>query len=546
MKKASLLVLLSAMIVMMFTGCLFLEKAVKLEITGATEVSFGSSQQFEVKVISSSAGGVGDVFAKDAEVKSVKWNFENTTHSEGSFSQTLTGDAGRKISPSFTTAPGTYVLTVTVTTTAENIHTKTYTFKVEKASPTVSVVPKISDSQISWDTIEKNDDVDMFITIADSQISEEKLNEYIVKWKVTHDSTTDSSSLLKYGDVKEFTYEFTSKAAYTVALEITGPFGDVYTVQVSNFSITTAKPEQPVLVGTPSWDADGSRFEVEVKTGEDVLYYEMLKKSAESDQYFFVYRAFVGSASTVKLYDSNVVGSEATYKIYGVDGGQSIGTSLIETFEIPNRPPSQAEVISPVGMVTGMDYTNPLSMFWTNGKDNDLGDTVRYDAFIGESRESLSYFLGTTSDTNIAITKQLVSGNAYYLRVDSFDSENKTTGKVYSFTFEPQTITPLVNSARLDTTTNPYRLDILDFTDTNGIPANYTRTYEVELSRYASFNDSKKFKVTRYSALNLPINVPSYAYDGNGKMFVRIRITYENAYMKITTKWSSATAVTIR
>ncbi len=546
MKKASLLVLLSVMVVMTFTGCLFLEKAAKLEITGATEISFGGSQQFEVKVISSSAGGVGDVFAKDAEVKSVKWDFKNTSHSEGSFSQTLTGDAGRKISPSFATAPGNYVLTVTVTTMSDNLHTKTFNFEVVKAAPTVVVIPKIAETQVTWDSIEKNDDVDMFVTITDPQLSETKLNDYVVKWKVSYNSTTDQSDLLRYGDVKDYIYEFTAKAAYTVSLEITGPFGDVYNIQVGNFTITTAKPEQPVLVGTPSWNTAGSMFEIEVQTGEDVLYYEMMKKSTESEQYFFVYRAFVGSAQTVKLYDSNVSGDEATYKIYGVDGGQSMGTPLIETFEIPNRPPSKADVISPTGMVTGVDYTSPLQMFWTNGQDSDLGDTVRYDAFIGESRESLGHFLGTTGDTNIDITKQLVSGNTYYLRVDSFDTENKTMGDVYSFTFEPQTIVPLVNSARLDTTTNPYRLDILNFTDANIIPGNFQRTYEVELSRYASFNDSKKFKVTRYSALNLPIEVPSYAYDGNGKMFVRIRITYESSYMKVTTKWSGATAVTIR
>jgi hypothetical protein len=537
------------MIVMAFTGCLFMEKAATLVVEGKTEVSFGSAQPFEVKMTSSSAGGVGDVFAKDAEVKSVKWDFKNTTHSEGSFSQTLTGDAGRKISPSFTTAPGAYELIVTITTTADNVHNKKYNFVVVKAAPTVTVIPKMSDAQITWNSVEKNDDVDMFITIQDSQINEAQLNDYSAKWKVTHDGTMDSSDFAKYGDSKKYTYEFTVKTAYTVALEIVGPFGDVYNVSVRSFTITTAKPEKPILVGTPAWNTNGSKFEIEVQKGSDVLYYEMLKKSVDSEQYYFVYRAFVGSASTVKLFDSNVTGSEVTYKIYGVDGGQSMGTPLETTLEIPNRPPSKASIISPLGMITGVvDFGKPLLMYWTNGQDNDLGDTVRYDAFIGESRESLGHFLGTTVQTNRTITKQLVSGNTYYLRVDSFDTQNKTYGDVYSFTFDPQTIVPVVDSARLDTTTNPYKLDILNYTDANNavIPANYQRIFEIELSRYASFNDSKKFKITKYSTLNLPIDVPSYAYDGNGKMFVRIRITYENAYMKVTTKWSNASAVTIR
>jgi hypothetical protein len=534
------------MIVVAFTGCLFLEKTATLKIAGATEVAFGTSQQFEVKVVSSSAGGVGDVFAKDVEVGNVRWDFKNTTHSEGTFSKTLAGDAGRKYAPKFATAPGAYELTVTVTTTGGQTYVKKHSFTVKKAAPTVTVTPKIAGSQITWNSIEKNDAVDMFVNIQDSELSESELNKYVIKWKVTHNGDSDVSAPQKYGESKKHAYTFTAKAAYTVTLEITGPFGNVYNVQASSFAITTAKPVKPVIVGTPSWNSEGTKFEIEVQAGEDVLYYEMMKKSEEGDQYFFVYRAFVGSADTVKLYDSSVSGNEITYKIYGVDGGQSDGTPLISAFEIPNRPPSKAVVVSPGGLVSGVNYSDPLQLFWTDGKDSDLGDTVRYDAFIGESRESLSHFLGTTDQTNIAITKQLVSGSTYYVRVDSFDLENKTIGDVYSFTFEPQTIAPIVNDARLNTTANPYLLDVLDFTDANVIPAGYTRTYEIELSRYASFNDSRKFKLTQYGALNLPINVPSYVYDGNGRMFVRIRTTYESMYMKLTTKWSNATVVTIK
>src|SRR6056297_1915621 len=340
--------------VVAFTGCLFMEKEASLEIMGKKVIAFGASQEFEIKITSSSAGGVGDVFAKDAQVKSVKWDFQNTEHAEGSFSKTVEGEEAKKYTATFSTAPGNYRLSVTVVTTGDKTYDKTYDFEVVKQAPQYTVQPYVSETLITWESVQKNDEVEIKITITDDQLSEEQVDNYEYKWDITHSGNSearDSSEYIKYGDTKTYVYTFEERATYTPVLTIKNPFGDTYTFTLESFTINTTKPAIPEIVGTPGWTVQGSKFEIEVKKGEDVLYYILEKKSTDSERYYFVYRGFASSASTVKLYDSYVSDNEVTYRIYGVDGGQSEGTSLVTTIEIPNRLPAKAVVLEPTGVV---------------------------------------------------------------------------------------------------------------------------------------------------------------------------------------------------
>jgi len=538
--------MLSIVIILAFTGCLFMEKEASLEIYGSKEINFGTSQTFEIKITSSSAGGVGDVFAKDAQAKSVKWEFQNQDHAEGSFSKTLEGEDAKKYTATFSTAPGKYQLKVTLVTTGDKSYEKTYDFEVIKAPPIRNIELLVDEAEIEWNNIQKNDQVELRLMLSDSQLSEEQINSYEYKWEFSYDGKTDSSEFINYGQTKTYTYTFTDRTQYTVVLKCKDPFGNIFSLTVKNFTINTTKPAIPEIVGTPKWTQNGSRFEIEVKNDEDVLYYVLEKKSTDSDQYYFVYRGFASSESTVKLYDQSILNNEVTYKIYGVDGGQSQGTPLITTLEIPNRPPAKATVLTPTGVVNKVLFGNtPLNMFWTSGTDPDLGDIVNYSAYIGNTRVSLDY-LGTTQLTNISINKQLISGNTYYVRVDSSDGETITRGDVYSFVFSPDINSPIINNAVIDMAGNPYQIDEFDYNDGNIGMADYTKTYEIELSKYASFNDSKKFKKFLFGTITPPIDVPNYVGNPGDRMFVRMRIIYENQYMKITTKWSAAKVMTVR
>lgn len=546
MKKTSLLVILSVVMVLAFTGCLFIEKEASLEILGKKVIDFGASQKFEIKITSSSAGGVGDVFAKDAQAKSVKWDFQNTEHAEGSFSKTIEGEEAKKYTAAFSTAPGKYQLKVTLVTTGDKTYEKTYDFEVVKEAPQYTIETFSNSAPITWQNVQKNDDIEMRLTISDSQLSEEQVDNYEYKWEFTYSGNTDSSDFIKYDQAKTYTYTFTERVEYTVHLTIKNPFGDTYTMMIESFTIHTTKPAVPEIVGTPKWSADGSKFEIEVKKGDDVLYYVLEKKSKDTDRYYFVYRGFASAASTVKLYDSSVSDNEVTYRIYGVDGGQSEGNPLVTNFEIPNRPPSKAFVLGPKGVVRKVVLGNePLNMFWTDGTDPDLGDYVHYYAYIGNTRDSFDY-LGNTENTSIAINYKLKSGNTYFVRVDSSDGLLRTRGDVYSFTFDPDVNTPVIINARINMNDNPYQIDQFDFVDINGPMLAYTKTYEVEVSRYASFNDSKKFKKSFTADIIPPIDVPVYVGNAGDRMFVRMRIIYENQYMKITTNWSAATLMNIR
>ncbi|MEA1883214.1 MAG: hypothetical protein U9N62_01665 [Thermotogota bacterium] len=549
MKKTSLLVILSVVMILAFTGCLFMEKEASLEILGKKVIAFGASQAFEIKITSSGAGGVGDVFAKDAQAKSVKWDFQNTEHAEGSFTKTVEGEEAKKYTATFSTAPGDYRLSVTLVTTGDKTYEKTCDFEVVKPAPQKTIETFVGGAPILWKSIQKNDQVEIKITLTDDQLSEEQVNNYEYKWDITHSGNSigrDSSEYIKYGDSKTYTYKFEERATYAVVLTIKNPFGDTYTFTVDSFTINTTRPEIPELVGTPDWTGEGSKFEIEVKKGEDVLYYVLEKKSPDSDQYHFVYRGFASSASTVKLYDSTVSENEVTYKIYGVDGGQSQGTPLVTIVEIPNRPPSKPVVLQPSGVVRKVLLENePLNMFWTDGTDPDLGDDVHYYAYIGNTRDSFDY-LGNTKNTSIAINYKLESGNTYYVRVDSSDGLSRTRGDVFSFTLDPDVNAPVIINSRIDMNGNPYQIDQFDFVDANGPMLAYTKTYEIEASRYASFNDSKKFKKTFTAGVITPVNVPVYIGNPGDRMFVRMRIIYENQYMKITTNWSAATLMNIR
>ncbi len=217
------------------------------------------------------------------------------------------------------------------------------------------------------------------------------------------------------------------------------------------------------------------------------------------------------------------------------------------SFDVPNRPPEKAVIVTPSGRVSKVVFGNtPLNMFWTNGTDPDLEDAVHYYAYIGNTTEAFDY-LGNTTLTSIPISKQLVSGNTYYLRVDSSDGQIITRGDVYSFKFDPDINAPVITDARIDMNGTPYQIDRFNYNDANiGMIASYTRTYEIEISRYASFNDSMKFRKTLFGNIIPPIDVPTYVGNRGDRLFVRMRIIYENQYMKITTKWSPATIMTVR
>ncbi len=279
MKKTSLLVILSVVMVVAFTGCLFMEKEASLEILGKKVIAFGASQLFEIKITSSSAGGVGDVFAKDAQVKSVKWDFQNKDHAAGSFSKTVEGEEAKKYTATFSAAPGDYQLKVTLVTTGDKTYEKTYDFDVVKEAPGYTIETSVGGTPITWQSVQKNDQVQMKITLSDSQLSEEQVDNYEYKWEFVHSGGTDSSEYIRYGDSETYTYTFGEKAEYTVNLTIKNPFGDTYPFPIGSFTISTTKPAVPEIVGTPKWTTDGSRFEIEVKKGEDVLYYVLEKQS---------------------------------------------------------------------------------------------------------------------------------------------------------------------------------------------------------------------------------------------------------------------------
>src|SRR6056297_3133288 len=244
--------------VIAFTGCLFMEKEASLEILGKKVIAFGGSQLFEVKMTSSSAGGVGDVFAKDAQVKSVKWDFQNKNHAAGSFSKTLEGEDARKLTATFSTAPGAYKLTVSVVTVGEKSYEKTYEFEVVKEAPGYAIETLVDGSAITWQTVQKNDRVEMTLTLSDSQLSEEQVNNYEYKWEITHPGGTDTSDFIQYGDAKTYPYTFTERAQYTVGLTIKNPFGNMYRFTIDSFTISTTKPAVPEIVSTPKWTAEGN------------------------------------------------------------------------------------------------------------------------------------------------------------------------------------------------------------------------------------------------------------------------------------------------
>jgi len=537
--------MLSIVIVLAFTGCLFIEKEAILEIIGNTLIDFGASQEFEIKITSSSAGGVGDVFAKDAVAKSVKWEFENLDHSQGTFSKTLEGEEAKKYTATFSTAPGNYRLTVTLTTTQDKTYNKTFEFEVVKSAPASSIERLVDGTAISWNNIQKNDRVELKLALSDSQLTEEQIDNYEYKWEFSYAGKTDSSEFLNYGQTKSYFYTFTDRTQYAVVLKVKDPFGDITSISIPVFTITTTKPAIPELVGTPKWTENAARFEIEVKKGEDVLYYILEKKSADSDQYYFVYRAFASSASTVKLYDPSVSSNEVTYKIYGVDGGQSQGIPLITTLEIPNRPPEKAVVVEPLGVFRKVVFgPNPINLFWINGRDPDQSDSVRYNAYIGNTRATFD-FIGSTEANSIPINSKLVSGNTYYTRVDASDGESVTRGDVFSFVFNPDINTPVINSAKMNMTNTPYLINDFNWNDRNVGMGDFTKTYEIEVSRYASFNDSRKFKKTFTHIIPPTFDIPTYVGENQDKMFIRMRIIYENQYMKITTNWSQATLMNI-
>jgi len=163
-------------------------------------------------------------------------------------------------------------------------------------------------------------------------------------------------------------------------------------------------------------------------------------------------------------------------------------------------------------------------------------------------------YVGTTDGNTYPLNRLLISGNSYFLRVDAYDGRDTRTGDVYPFTFDPDVQAPYVDSAKYHTKSD--ELKEIRFQDNNsiGFREEYSVSYEIELSRFASFNDSGKFTKKLYAIPTQsgsfmefygPYDVPSYVYKGD-KLFIRMRIVYSTNFMRITTNWSQSVPVTIR
>lgn len=549
MKKASLSLFIFIIIVLTFTGCLFLEKEPQLEIKGPSgSIPFGGTGSFEVEMTSGSAGGVGDVFAKDAEVKSVEWDFVNKDHPAGSFKTTKNGADGLKLSRAFTKAPGQYALKVTITTTSDKPYSASDTFSVLKDSPSVSLEPSIA-----WGNIQKNDAVTLTTVIHDSQLSEQQIGEYMVQWTIMQGNDQyKQSEMVKYSDSHTFTFQINKRAEYSISVKLVDLFGNTTDLEAINqFEVTNARPTLPVIIDD-GWSTAAKGFEIVVENSSDVMYYELHKQLSDSGNFAFVYRGFSSNGNPVSLYDKHATRGETTYRIFGVDGGQSKGKDLTRVFDVPNRKPSKAIVTQPLGRYEEIVFGRALSCAWTGGEDPD-GDTVHYRVHLGESKSAMDY-LGTTTGNTYPLYSRLESGRTYYIRVDAYDGRGTTTGDIYRFTFDPDVQAPYIDSARYYTRSNELREIWFQDNNANYLNEDYSVIYEIELSQYASFNDSGKFSRTIYATPSQgaafmgfygPYEVPSYVYNGN-KLFIRMRIVYTNNFMRITTNWSQSVPVTIR
>ena len=118
---------------------------------------------------------------------------------------------------------------------------------------------------------------------------------------------------------------------------------------------------------------------------------------------------------------------------FQLTGYNSVGSSegdilSFQTDTEPNNPPAKPTNPSPANGATNVATSGTFS--W-NCSDAD-GDFLHYDIYFGTSSSNLSYY--KTSANTLCGYDNLASGTKYYWRVDPYDSEDTTTGNVWSFT----------------------------------------------------------------------------------------------------------------
>lgn len=165
--------------------------------------------------------------------------------------------------------------------------------------------------------------------------------------------------------------------------------------------------------------------------------------------------------------------SPSTTYYYQVTGYNSGGSDEgdIKSFTTdanPNNPPAKPSNPSPSNGANNVDI--PVTASWSCS-DAD-GDRINYKIYLGTSSSNLSFF--ASSANTLCKFSDLEPGVKYYWRVDSYDSEDTTTGNIWNFTTSGNsagdcTFSDLSSSsAYYSSACYLYKLGVLSGTDENG------------------------------------------------------------------------------
>lgn len=151
-------------------------------------------------------------------------------------------------------------------------------------------------------------------------------------------------------------------------------------------------------------------------------------------------RNFTNVAEQITVSTTNVTinlqqGNAYYWKVTAIDNndGQSQPSSTFAFFTEGNGVSNHAPFTAALNTPTNESSVNVgiVNLSWTGG-DSDVGDTLTYDLYFGETTDPASLEMAL-SENNFDVT--VITGLTYYWKVDTIDDSGvKTIGQVWTFT----------------------------------------------------------------------------------------------------------------
>jgi len=572
-------------VIIFFTGCFNIEKGVVITITPPSKVISYQNATFSVTLQSSLSGGIGDVFAKDAAIKEYTWIFNNTTRGTVTEKKSTT----KTLTTQFIDNDE-YILSVKVVTdggqTYETSDKKKISFSVEKLAdkPVLTLSAFDAESIISeiedWDFIKKNQTVLFSLSVTDGNIPESEIEKYQIKWILQQSvlTTEESEEYTSRGWVNiheqayktvaedpSFEHSFNQIADYKFEIYVKDAFGNVYSYIYPNpyFVVSSAIPPVPEVL-SKGWSTDNLKYQIVVKRPSDytdVSYYRLYRYIG--DAIIEEDLTYVFPNEDILLEDSTVSKGTSKYKIAAFSTG-GISREIVETWVIPNRPPSKANIVQPKGIVTQAINLSSLQVTWNNATDPDL-DPVEYFVYFGQAADQTQLnCVGKTTAFSYGVTGyNIESGKEYYIRVDSHDSEGaQNIGNVVKFSFlpdinppyfvQPQNY-PFVEEVRVNGEVSGWLVQNIAFSFSDPYPLlGVYKVYEIQFSKYGSFpgnqTDVSYYSfaegpgIHTYDDTNAPtlgnIFIPNKNNGENKPQYLRIRAVFQTDSLKVTSGYS--------